>query len=382
VHTFKSEEDFEQFIERPEYKDDPKVLSNIIQYQNSSEGQLEFKVSSAGFKYTSTWSNLNEFNIIPDDTKLIIKNRFFEYEHLLMSFLIYRGNNESFEKNKTLSDKIISQKYSNTTNVQYITFPLKSPFLVSVTEGIDVYNQTIPVMLSISYISILFKFVLWMVVEKEKKLKDLLSRQGISPFQYFLSWLLTFMIMTIIPIIGNSLLLNYFFFPNTNFIFIFLNLFLFSLNILAMALVFHQFVDNVRSGQSLLKLLYLGVSVFSVVVSREEVNVTIKYIFSIFPQILLKVSFEIFLQTKNFQNGIDLHMLYANFKSISMLKIYVMYTIDFVILIFFAFFIQAYQRSSLTLIEYILSWFKKSNNNRINEINLKLRKKEDKCKIF
>jgi hypothetical protein len=149
-----------------------------------------------------------------------------------------------------------------------------------------------------SYVSILFKFVIWMLEEKQKHLKDLFIRQGISTIEYFISWLITFLIMTLPMIILNSILLKIYFFSNSNFFLIFLNLFLFSVNILSMALVSHQFAKDIRTGQSLLKFLYLGVSILSVPLSKEGTPVLFKIFFSIFPQILLRNSLEIFFNTK------------------------------------------------------------------------------------
>ena len=173
---------------------------------------------------------------------------------------------------------------------------MKTPKLISLDQ--DLLTDFLPSIFTISYISILFKFVLWLVVEKEKKLKDLLFRQGITSVQYFLSWLFTFLIMTIIPIIINTILMNIYFFPNTNIFLIFFILFLFSLNILSMSLVFHQFVNDVRSGQSLLKLIFVGVSILNIVILRDETSIIIKYLFCLFPQTLLKISLELLNQTK------------------------------------------------------------------------------------
>jgi len=150
----------------------------------------------------------------------------------------------------------------------------------------------------ISYVSILFKFVLWMLEEKQKHLKDLFIRQGISTIEYFISWLMTFLIMTLPMIVLNSVLLKLYFFNNSNFFLIFLNLFLFSINILSMALVFHQFAKDIRTGQSLLKFLYMGVSILSVPLSKEGTPIVFRIIFSIFPQTLLRNSFEIFFNTR------------------------------------------------------------------------------------
>lgn len=349
VMCFTDRNEYEKFINSAKYMKSNTTLTNIIEIREGGSANLiSFRISSSKFIYTSEWFNLNEFNITPDFYKIDKSNQeALMFQYLLINFLLdYSGKN--FAK-----------------DIKLITQPMKSPKLIS-SNSEDIFLNIVPVIMSISYISILFKFVLWMVAEKEKKLKDLLARQGISTNQYFLSWLISFIILTIVPITLNSVLLTYFIFPNTNFLFIFLNLFLFSLTILPMALVFHQFVDNVRSGQALLKMIYIGISILSVVVNRDEVNIIIRYMFSIFPQTILKNSFELFLQTKNFPNGMDLKMMFAIYKDSNMFVYYLSYIIDFIIYFFFAFFLQSYLKSGLGFFQFILSFCGKQKKNRIN----------------
>jgi len=309
-----------------------------IDYVIEFDDKLEFYLSARNFAYKSTWANLDEFNIIPDVERLIngymkIQNQF---TIMLTKIILIETSKET---NKNLHIKAI---------------PMKTPNLISSIDE-NIFISIFPAILSISYISILFQFVLWLVIEKEKKLKDLLTRQGVTTIEYLLSWLFTFILFTIVPIIINSFLLKFYLFPKTNILFIFLNLFLFSLNILGMALVFHQFVNDVRSGQSLLKLVYISVSLFSVVISREGVHYIFRYIFSIFPQTVLKSSFEIFLSTSNFENGLDWNMMFAYYKGVNMCLLYTIYLIDFIIYILFAYFLQNYSQSGLGFTEFVFS---------------------------
>ena len=336
VFTFQSEKDFNTYIKRPIYRNETGTISYIIKFNEN----LEFSLSAPDLLLRSEWSNLNEFNIVPDLPKLdstssVIQDQFTVF---LTKFLFS-------EKEQTTWGR----------KLQLTSTPMKSP---SIHSSIDntILNSIIPVILSISYISILFQFVLWLVAEKEKKLKDLLIRQGVTTTQYMLSWLYTFVLLTIIPIIVNSVLLKFYFFQKTNIIFIFLNLFFFSLNILGMALVFHQFVSDIRSGQSLLKLVYISFSILSAVISREGVSYIFRYVFSIFPQTVLKSSFEIFLSTKNFENGLDWTMMFAYYKGVNMFILYSIYIADFVLYVLFAYFLQGYSQSGLGLCDYLLSF--------------------------
>ncbi len=62
-----------------------------------------------------------------------------------------------------------------------------------------------------------------------------------------------------------------------------------------MALLFQHFCDDVRSGQTLLKILYIGVSFLSIPLSSEQVPILLRYCTSIFPQVVLGYSFEVLI---------------------------------------------------------------------------------------
>ena len=160
------------------------------------------------------------------------------------------------------------------------------------------YNYFIPTLFSLSYIAILFQFVLWIVTEKEAKLDEFVYRQGISKSEYFLSWIYTFILLMIIPILINTFLLAFFLFPKTSIIIIFSNMFLFSINIKALALVFNQLVSSLRSGQAILKLFFIGISILGIPATKETTHGAVRLLFCIFPQTILKLSYEILMETK------------------------------------------------------------------------------------
>jgi hypothetical protein len=263
--------------------DDKNPITIVFEYFKEKEN-INFRVSSENFTKSAEWDSLNDFNIYIDGQEKKYMENTIDFQIFLTKFLL-RNNINHLNKDLTVT-----------------TIPLDIPENYRPTKGfsleMQIFENVIPAVISLTYISLLFKFVLNMVVEKEKKLKDLITRQGISTFQYFLSWLFTFIILATIPIILNSVLLTIYFFERTNFFFILVNIFLFSLNIIGMSVLFHQFVDNVRSGQALLKLLYISVSILSIAINSESTPAVLRYLFYIFPQTILKSSFELFMQAK------------------------------------------------------------------------------------
>lgn len=126
----------------------------------------------------------------------------------------------------------------------------------------------------------------------------MLFRQGVTNFEYILSWFLTFIILVTIPLILNTYLLKVYFIKKTNFLIIFFNLFLYNINILSMALFFQNFCHDIRSSQTFLKIFYVGISFLSIPLANEATPLFLRYIFCIFPQVVLKYSFEIMLQSE------------------------------------------------------------------------------------
>ena len=96
------------------------------------------------------------------------------------------------------------------------------------------------------------------------------------------------MILNVIPVIVFTIVLSRFYFKNTNFFFILVPNILFFLNIFAMGIAISQVLNNVNQSQSLLKLVYFGMTILGVPLSMENTSKWLRYIFSIFPQIALK----------------------------------------------------------------------------------------------
>jgi len=285
ILAFDSKEKYSKYIHSQDYNQTDFLIDLLIEFKNisndKSENNFSFKTSFFDLGYGSSffeseYKNLDNFRIKPN----------------LASYNSYL---ETTDKNLNLVLEYLFEIYNKKLNKDILikTLPMKTQEYKEESDSPADLGNIIPVTLSISYISILFQFVLWMVNEKEQKLKDLFLRQGVSIKSYFLSWFLTFLILTLPTIFINTIFLKNYFFNNTNFFLIFLNLFLFCINILSMALVFHQFANDVRTGQSLLKFLYIGISILSVPISKDGVPYIFKILFSIFPQTLLRNSFEI-----------------------------------------------------------------------------------------
>ena len=62
-----------------------------------------------------------------------------------------------------------------------------------------------------------------------------------------------------------------------------------------MAFLVQHFCEDQRSGQTILKIFYIGVSFLSIPLSDQSVPIIIRYLACIFPQVVLKYTFEILI---------------------------------------------------------------------------------------
>ena len=124
----------------------------------------------------------------------------------------------------------------NKKNYTVYSYPMKTNdnrrYFIS-----DFHINTIPIIISIIYGIIFLNFSLRMIDEKEKKLDILLNRYGIKIHQYYISWLLTYIILIIFTTFSIIIFFSYLTFGKIySYIIIFIiSQILFSLGIFSMA---------------------------------------------------------------------------------------------------------------------------------------------------
>jgi hypothetical protein len=197
-------------------------------------------------------------------------------------------------------------------------------------------------LISISFSSILFSFVLWMVKERSNNLQEFLFRYGITPNKYYLSWFMTFIILTIIPDIICSYLIKKYALVNISFFLVFFSLTLFNLSLFSTSMLLHCLTKTIEQSQTLLKLIYLFMSILSSMIIKPEVSYFTKKIFSFFPQITLVQNIQVLLLLDNFQK-IDFELMTIPHNKISLLDSYTSYIVFIFIHLFLTNVIMSYQ---------------------------------------
>ena len=119
--------------------------------------------------------------------------------------------------------------------------------------------------------------------EKELKLIDLLERQGISKIKYILSWVITFFLFTIAPIIGFMCFGgNFFVFRYQYFL---INLFLYILSVYSVIIFFLTIIPSLKKGTITINIFNFITVILGASLSAPRTKRFVKLIFCMFPNI-------------------------------------------------------------------------------------------------
>ena len=343
-----SEEKFNEYINSESYTN-ATSLSHVFIIEGDEIRNLQFKVYSRMLGFVSIYSSANILNLVGDNNE--VKELLYQsYQTIISTFI-----QEIIQKNQNIQIIVHRQKLNT---------PEIANFLSS-NQGV----YFLPPFLSIVYASTLFNLLLWMVAEKEQKLVQFLNRQGINQIQYIFSWFLTFIGLTLIPTIITALIVNFGFMVNNHIMFIILFQILYIISIFSSAFFYQSFIDKIQTGGTIIKMMFIGISIFSIVVMQIEVPLSVKLIFSIFPQITQVLNFQTLLMLDNYKT-IDWTLFTTPFNHLSLLHSLIIYIVIIVLYIGIGFFIMFYRQSGVDFLTFILSPCKGKKRN-VNPENIK-----------
>lgn len=352
IYYFESKEKFYEDLEdktkRSSYESSNTVGIELIKNENDFYFNILLSNQGNSDSIDNEEAILNEFNVNPDAKKFQTVTTYIH--NLLASYKL-------------------KNKYGNMLegkSFKITMFPISSPPILNQSlELKSVLNYILPSLLAISYMPMLYNFFLMMLNEKIKSQRDLLRRQGVTILDYFLSWFYFYMMITILPTILNSVLIHHYFLPNTSIITIFSVIVIYSINIFTMALLFSQLVKDIRSSVSLITMLYIGITILSALITNEKVPHFLQYLVFIFPQVALKSNFDLLLQTKDYDNGLDLSLFFSFNNNTNFFMNLIILIVDFFIYFFLSYFI--YKQASAEF--NICNWDAKDNksNSKIND---------------
>ena len=218
------------------------------------------------------------------------------------------------------------------------------------------YIYIIPLIISFIYGIIFIGISLRMIDEKNHKLDLLLSRYGIKKYQYFFSWLITYLFNTIFLSICVIVTFSLLVFKNLvpDMIIFAITHMIFSIGIFSMAFFTQTVVNTLRTGQTLFRLLFFGIGIIAIPIIIFDTPKFLKIIFSLFPHIAQIENLQILLLLQNF-NRPKFQFYFSKYHKVSFFESLFYLIFDNFLYIFGSFFIYSYKESGVDFKTFILS---------------------------
>ena len=191
----------------------------------------------------------------------------------------------------------------------------------------------------LSYLCPLILYVLKMVVEKESRSKEVMKIMGMGEGTYFLSYFVEFFIVNIIYcfVVGYIARLMFFEIP---YWYLVLYLWLFGLNVFALAFFSQSFMDTTRLALIVSCLIYCLMLFVSAAVYDENIKKTYKIISALLPPVNLLLGAFTLGKFEGMFFEFQSKDVTENYLNYSMSTCYIMFTIDFFIYLILGFYLQ------------------------------------------
>ena len=193
--------------------------------------------------------------------------------------------------------------------------------------------------LILSYLCPLILYVLKMVVEKESRAKEVMKIMGMSEGTYFLSYFVEFFIVNIIYAFAVGYV-THLMFKQIPYIWLVIYLWLFGLNIFALAFFSQSFMDTTRLALIVSCLIYCLMLFVSAAVYDEKIKKVYKIIAAILPPVNLLLGAFTFGEFGRMYFTFRKADVGENYLNYSIQTCYIMFTIDFFLYLFLGYYLQ------------------------------------------
>ena len=222
-------------------------------------------------------------------------------------------------------------------------------------------------MLSLQFSLIAYNFNMRMIDEKENKLNILLERQGISKFQYFLSWLITFYSLFSFSILAYCMFIYIHLKGREILILIVMGLYSFCL--FSACVFFTTIIKSTKAGTTAVKFFNFGSLLLGFVIMMYRTAYRTKVFFALIPQINIFLAMYTLFQYDNFDT-ITWDKLWVKAGRFSLIESSAMFIFDIILYLGLSVIIQSYKDSGLDFWDFIKSKFvnvsRNVNNTRQN----------------
>ncbi len=235
----------------------------------------------------------------------------------------------------------------------------------------------------LSYLCPLILYVLKMVVEKESRSKEVMKIMGMGEGTYFLSYFVEFFIVNLIYcfVVGIIAQLMFYQIP---YLVLVLYLWLFGLNVFALAFFCQSFMDTTRLALIVSCLIYCLMLFVSAAVYDDSIKKVYKTIAALLPPVNVLLGAFTLGQFESMFFAFHTKDINKNYLNYSMSTCYIMFTADFFIYLFLGYYLQnviphEYGVAKPWYFIFLPSYwcgdcFSKKSNNKVSEI------KDDKNK--
>ena len=191
----------------------------------------------------------------------------------------------------------------------------------------------------LSYLCPLILYVLKMVVEKESRSKEVMKIMGMSEGTYFLSYFVEYFIVNIIYAfaVGYIACLMFYQIP---YLYLVLYLWLYGLNVFALAFFCQSFMDTTRLALIVSCLIYCLMLFVSAAVYEDKIKKIYKTIAALLPPVNLLLGAFTFGKFEGMFYKFYSKDIKENYLNYSILTCYIMLTADFFIYLFLGFYLQ------------------------------------------
>ena len=191
----------------------------------------------------------------------------------------------------------------------------------------------------LSYLCPLILYVLKMVVEKESRSKEVMKIMGMGEGTYFSSYFVEFFVVNIIYAFAVGFIAQLMFYQ-IPYMYLVLYLWLFGLNVFALAFFFQSFMDTTRLALIVSCLIYCLMLFVSAAVYDDNIKKVYKTIAALLPPVNLLLGAFTFGHFEGMFFKFHSKDVGKNYLNYSISTCYIMFTADFFIYLFLGYYLQ------------------------------------------
>ena len=256
----------------------------------------------------------------------------------LDSYKLYQTSGYTYIM-KIINEYILKQE-TNNPNAKINFGMVAMPYIDYRSDPFSsVIGYFIPFFIVIAYMCPLCLYVYRMVGEKENKSKEGMKIMGLGEGTYFLSYFIQYIIITLIDSIINTCFLSLLF-TRIPFYYLFLTIFLWTLDVFGLIFFFQSFIDKTRVALILSLLIYFVMFFLSMACMDEAAIKGLKIVMSIFPPVCIMLGIVLFgkfeSHFREFHPG-DYTKTYTNY---SIFVMNIMQLVDFLLFLFLGYYLQ------------------------------------------